>query len=1273
VKTQARRKGIMTALALSCATGGVALAQTARTLPPAAPAGEVRVTDRGPHHRTLSWRVAEPAPGGATRLVERRVVELAAGLHYQGPRGEWLESREVLESYPGGCVSRQGPVKIIFARNLATAGAVDAEAPDGRRLRSHLLGLSYLDRATGQSVLIAEVKDCVGVVDGNVVLYEDAFTALEADVRYSVGRGGYEQDILLRRAPPRPERFGLDPRTTVLQVLTEFLDSPSATLRPEPVTDGAGVTAAGDEVDFGALRLGRGRAFRWDGGTRAGDLPVRKTWRKLGDEGRDFLIEEVPLRDIQDELDRLPPTTGAVPGTGDGAAPRTAQVGTGSTPVRDLGLATTGGQRDWGRGWNASLPTSLPTLPAAPRRVRAQEPDAPGMLLAKVTPPERAFVLDYQANIGTNDFTFQADTTYVVLGRLDLYGTTTFEGSAVIKATNVYGADLWVHGPMVWDTGLYRPVVFTSKDDDSVGQPLPGSTGNPQRQQHVGLVVAQSGTVRGARFLYARTALCPVTASLTAEDVQFVDCGNAIDAWGQPVTVRNGLFSQVNNLVASHIANLTVTGEHWTGDAFNTLVNVAGAYSLSALKLTNCLFTAGTNWVTGQSNPTIHTSAVTWLANSSGIYRTAAGGRYYLAANSPYRDIGETNLSAPTLTLLRDRTTFAPVTYSNVTFTVNTTFSQQVPRSTATRDLGYHYAALDYALGGCHTAADLNLLVTAGTAIGWFRTNSGWQHAGQGLHLGDRTVLTFEGTATAPTWWVRLTTVQEAERTGGFGPGGLTSWAWPSFADAPTVRARFLRCAALANESLHIRDDWGWLRVEARDCEFYSGGLGGYVSRLEFTNCLFQRVSAWVSHGRTDADLTLRNATFIGGEFQINRLLEEEDPPLGQSRISVRDCAFDRTAINTADVMSGNPLFSDYGWNAYRTNTTQTTPTGANNLLVTNFNWQAGPLGNHYLLADSPLVNAGSVSDASQAGLYHHTTQPNQAKEASTRVDVGRHYLAVSGSGQPVDSDGDGLADYLEDANGNGAYDSATDLANWSAADTDGDKVRDDQEVSAGTNPKLAADTDADGLPDDWELWHLGSRAQTGEGDYDGDGVSNAGEYAEGRNPNTTGFAVSFATTYTRDDPPQGTIAVRAGHPASWAVLVDTDPPTLAPGQIPWQPCPTGTVAGSSLSIAPSLGNVEGWHTVWVAMRAAPAGAQVTWNRCALKLDRTPPAITLDLAPGTSVPSTLLQIRGQCAEPLRSLSYDLVNASRSLTAAPGFVTAQRTAANPEGAASNFTT
>jgi hypothetical protein len=39
-------------------------------------------------------------------------------------------------------------------------------------------------------------------------------------------------------------------------------------------------------------------------------------------------------------------------------------------------------------------------------------------------------------------------------------------------------------------------------------------------------------------------------------------------------------------------------------------------------------------------------------------------------------------------------------------------------------------------------------------------------------------------------------------------------------------------------------------------------------------------------------------------------------------------------------------------------------------------------------------------------------------------VDIGLHYVAVNSSGEPIDTDGDGLPDYFEDANGNGSADS---------------------------------------------------------------------------------------------------------------------------------------------------------------------------------------------------------------------------------------------------------
>jgi hypothetical protein len=132
--------------------------------------------------------------------------------------------------------------------------------------------------------------------------------------------------------------------------------------------------------------------------------------------------------------------------------------------------------------------------------------------------------------------------------------------------------------------------------------------------------------------------------------------------------------------------------------------------------------------------------------------------------------------------------------------------------------------------------------------------------------------------------------------------------------------------------------------------------------------------------------------------------------------------------------------------------------------------------------------------------LFHYTTQTAAgSKEANSPVDIGLHYVAADTAGNPLDMDDDGLADYLEDSNGNGLIDAGeTDVE---SNDTDGDGLRDGDEVNIVHTDPNNPDTGNTGISDGYK-------------DADGDGWTTLDEIRNGTNPNV--WNAPPAPTYVR-------------------------------------------------------------------------------------------------------------------------------------------------------------
>ncbi|HTX21667.1 MAG TPA: hypothetical protein VMD27_07410 [Candidatus Aquilonibacter sp.] len=974
--------------------------------------------------------VRPPDPGD---IQEHRVVKMATGMNYWDGQ-KWSPSEAAFVATNGGFAASQVQNKVFLSSQLNVDDAVTVVTSDGTTLNSSPVAIALYDAASGDTLIIGVITNCVGgMVSSNQVCYVNAFNGVSADVFYTVSKGAFAQDVVFDKQI-NPADYGFPAATTRIQILTEFYNAPQpeSVLHPIYVEKNEAIRsqmASPDFTDetlgFGNFVLGQGRAYTSANTNSLGGAPVGKQFTTIA--GRTFLIESVLYPSIEREMESLPAS---------------------GTPIAQTTLLRHSGKLGLGYA-------GLPKLaPAGQVKVK---PSGMAKQLAMVDLKKHGgVVIDYVGLDGSlNDpVTFQGDTTYYVSGAVYCNGDVTIEGNAVFKYDNLWATGcnpcfIQVNSTVECKTGPYRPAVFTAVDDDTVGDSMDGVS-----PYYTGTIdLADDGgyadpaiwdtcynTFENCRFSYATLALTAnydenfSTTYTTVNDSQFVDCIMGIQMTGIGYG-GSGISLLMNNCLLANVQypfyfsapadypyvygyNCTIANsDQLIGEDEGT----PGAYFYNSIFANVDNLGVGADWLYGNNNGFYSSSPFgsSQYNDSSWPFQTAGGGSYYLETNSPFHNVGTHDLGSGLLADLAQKTTYPPIVYSNATFSVPTTLGPQAQRDTnSSPDLGYHYDPIDYAFGGCEAAS--NVTFTAGTAVGWFRTTSGWEHAGYGIYIANQQVVTFQGTATAPCYWARLNTVQEQDLSAGYGPGGLDGEDDQYDDDislSPIVQADFLRCSEMSGDpGQFFRDDYGYLIVQANNSEFYSRGFGGYGMSISLTNCLFERSGTGNGQGWVGDFFNMDNCTFHGGSLGLT-------PNETAFPINVVNCSFEGTAIDCENY-GANGSYATYDYNAY-TNSSDPFPIGgAHDVIVTNgFDWQTSWFGSYYLPTNSPVIDKGSTT-ADQVGLYHFTTQTNQVPETNSIVDIGYHYVATDAYGNPLDSNGDGVPDYIEDANGNGLDDS---------------------------------------------------------------------------------------------------------------------------------------------------------------------------------------------------------------------------------------------------------
>ena len=931
------------------------------------------VVDKGSHYNLWQYQTYEPGPKGKPVAKLHQYRELADGLNYQDANGVWTASREEISAFPAGAIAIHGQNAVVFGNNLNAIGAIDLTAPDHKRLTSNILGLGYYEKSTGNSVTIAQIHDCQGeLISSNQVLYSSAFRGLKADVRYTYRKGSFEQDVILREQPPTPESVGLNSQDTEIYVMTEFINPPQETIKQHNRPHNEGVD---QDVSWGAIQLGHGKAFDLgDSQTPAKEIFVRRQYGTI--QGRKILLELVPLPKILTSLSQLPLQSSA-------AQPK------------PLMLAS--------KSWQ---------LPKTPASQNVKKP----LTLARLPASSKGFVLDYVQINSDYDvpLTFQGDTTYYISSSFGSHVNTTIEGGAVIKFNpNAY---IWNSGGFNCQTSPYHPAVFTSMNDNSVGETIPGSTGTPTFGGTAdGSQIVMDSDMSGSTMDIVAHDLrfCYMSAGLgwwswgdgpyymDVWNCQFLQVGICIgDFYGLNLGLHNVLFANCATAVNAYDfqPDNTIMAEHVTADVVNFGVPPAPSWMTNSIVLES----------SGPTATLIGNSVIT-TSPALPLFQTVGGGSYYLTNFSPYRSVGTTNISPAMLAMLGQRTTYPPIVYTvpGVSFTNNLNLYPQVQRDTnGVVDLGYHYDPLDYMLGSMFLT-NASIVINPGTAIGIFTTsNNAYSY---GLAIANNASFTCTGLANNLAHIALYNTVQEQ---------AATAWKEPWFANIGqfsgmncVINCNFTDWSVMAQDAPQLCVEGGNVGpFNFQNCQFHGGSVISWQPTINFSNCLFERVNSDIECGDNNIPV-FRNNLVYGGTFGYG--------PWVATNAVVHDNLFDHATI--PDWIGGVGGTYSGGYNAYvTTNYGTLNPTYASDMILSaSPAYQTSWFGKYYLPSNSPLINAGSTT-ADQVGLYHFTTQTNQAIEANSVVDIGYHYVATDANGNPLDSNGDGIPDYIEDVNGNG-------------------------------------------------------------------------------------------------------------------------------------------------------------------------------------------------------------------------------------------------------------